>query len=200
MKIGIINLEINNIKSVKDFFSIFGNSYLINDFSEYKENTDLVILPGNGTFKAGVESIKNKGIDKLLIKILNEKIFLIGICLGMQLLFEKSDENPKYQGLSFFKGVVKEIETNNCRLPLLGWYELNSKKVEQNRKTFFFNNKYSCLPKDNSYSESFLNLKDYKVLASIRKDNIYGLQFHPEKSSSNGRELISKIIDEIKNV
>ena len=60
------------------YFSIFGHSYLINDFSEYKENTDLVILPGNGTFKAGVESIKNKGIDKLLIKILNEKIFLIG--------------------------------------------------------------------------------------------------------------------------
>ena len=117
----------------------------------------------------------------------------------MQLLFEKSDENPKYQGLSFFKGVVKEIETNNCRLPLLGWYELNSKKSNKIEK-HFFNNKYSCLPKDNSYSESFLNLKDYKVLASIRKDNIYGLQFHPEKSSSNGRELISKIIEKIKNV
>lgn len=196
MKIGIANLEINNIKSVKDFFSIFGQTYILDSFKDYQRDTNIFILPGNGTFKAGSESARKKEIDKLLKEIKNKNVLIIGICLGMQLFFEKSAENADKKGLGFFEGEVKEIKTNNCRLPLLGWFETSSKNTEQDKKTFFFNNKFSCFPKKNLYNTAYLDLDDFKVLASIKKYNVIGFQFHPEKSSKNGYEVIKKLIED----
>tara|TARA_Y100000741_G_scaffold164768_1_gene124366 strand:+ start:633 stop:1232 length:600 start_codon:yes stop_codon:yes gene_type:complete len=195
MNIGIIDLGINNIKSVKDFFSLFGKTYILNNDNDLKPNTKLVILPGNGSFNSGIESLKKNKLDILLSKIYKDGVLLIGICLGMQILFENSEENFGTKGLNFFEGSVKKIKSSNCRLPLLGWYQVKSSFNELNNKTFFFNNGFSCFPKKDIYIKSSLNLGDYKVIASIKKENLIGLQFHPEKSSSNGLHLIKSLLE-----
>ncbi len=196
MNIGIIDLGINNIKSVKDFFSLFGKTYILNDDNDFKINTKLVVLPGNGSFNSGIESLKRNKLDLLLSKIYRNGTLIIGICLGMQILFEKSEENLGKQGLNFIEGSVGKIKSLNCRLPLLGWYQVQSDINELNNKTFFFNNGFSCFPKKEIYIESSLNLGDYKVISSVKKENLIGLQFHPEKSSSNGLHLVKSLLEE----
>lgn len=196
MNIGIIDLGINNIKSVKDFFSLFGKTYILSNDSDLKVNTKLVVLPGNGSFNSGIESLKRNKLDILLSKIYKDGTLIIGICLGMQILFEKSEENFGKQGLNFIEGSVRKIQSSNCRLPLLGWYQVQSNINELNDKTFFFNNGFSCFPKKEILIKSSLNLGDYKVIASVKKENLIGLQFHPEKSSSNGLHLVKSLLEE----
>jgi len=200
MKIGIINLGINNIKSVKDFFSLFGDTYILNHSDDFILDTQIMILPGNGSFGAGVENLKKKKFDILLNNLRKEKIFIIGICLGMQLFFESSDENSDARGLNFFDGKVKKIVSKNCRLPLLGWYEISSFQKEIDKKNFFFNNGYSCFSNNNDFVTSKIDLGDFELQSSIKNENVVGFQFHPEKSSSNGLQLIKKLLEEIANV
>ena len=197
MNIGIIDLGINNIKSVKDFFSLFGKTYILNNDKAFKTNTQLVVFPGNGSFNSGIESLKKNKLDILISRIVKEKIFFIGICLGMQVLFEKSEENLNQTGLKILQGDVKKIQSKNCRLPLLGWYQIKSEIVELNNKTFFFNNGFSCFPKNDSYIKSYIELGDFRVISSIQKENLIGLQFHPEKSSSNGLQLIKSLLENL---
>lgn len=197
MNIGIIDLGINNIKSVKDFFSLFGNTYVLNNDKDLKQKTELIILPGNGSFSSGMNNLKMRNLDTLLLKIKEDGILIIGICLGMQILFEKSEENLNQTGLKIFEGDVKKIKSENCRLPLLGWYQVKSNSDELNNKTFFFNNGFSCLPRNNSYVKSYIDLGDYRVISSIQKENLIGLQFHPEKSSSNGLQLIKSLLENL---
>ena len=197
MNIGIIDLGINNIKSVKDFFSLFGKTYILNNDKAFKTNTQLVVFPGNGSFNSGIESLKKNKLDILISRIVKEKIFFIGICLGMQVLFEKSEENLNQTGLKILKGDVKKIKSKNFRLPLLGWYQIKSEIVELNNKTFFFNNGFSCFPKNDSYIKSYIELGDFRVISSIQKENLIGLQFHPEKSSSNGLQLIKSLLENL---
>ena len=200
MKIGIINLGINNIKSVKDFFSLFGNTYILHHADDFKLDTKIIILPGNGSFGAGVENLKNKKFDALLNDLRKKKILIIGICLGMQLFFESSDENSRVKGLNFFGGKVKKIVSKNCRLPLLGWYEVSSIQKEINKKNFFFNNGYSCFSNNDKFVTSKIDLGDFELQSSIKNENVVGFQFHPEKSSSNGLQLIKKLLEETANV
>ena len=200
MKIGIINLGINNIKSVKDFFSLFGNTYILHHADDFKLDTKIIILPGNGSFGAGVENLKNKEFDALLNDLRKKEILIIGICLGMQLFFESSDENSRVKGLNFFDGKVKKIVSKNCRLPLLGWYEVSSIQKEINKKNFFFNNGYSCFSNNDKFVTSKIDLGDFELQSSIKNENVVGFQFHPEKSSSNGLQLIKKLLEETANV
>ena len=200
MRIGIINLGINNIKSVKDFFSLFGATYILNQAEDYKYDTKIIILPGNGSFGAGVKNLRNKKFDVLLNNLRSERILIIGICLGMQLFFEYSDENTDAKGLNFFDGKVKKIVSKNCRLPLLGWYEISSNHKEINKKNFFFNNGYSCFSKNIKLVTSTIDLGDFELQSSIKNKNVVGFQFHPEKSSSNGLQLIKKLLEETSDV
>ena len=113
----------------------------------------------------------------------------------MQLLFNESEEAIDEKGLGFFDGKVEKINSKHCNIPLLGWYETFSKKnVLLNKKNFYFNNKYSCVPESDRYNLSYLDLIESKIIASIKKDNVIGFQFHPEKSSKNGHEIIENFL------
>ena len=195
LKIGILNLGINNLKSLLSFFSKFGKVILINKNKDYK-NFDILILPGNGSFYQGRQIINEKKYEDIILQHLELKKKLIGICLGMQLLFTNSEESNNVMGLNLIKGSVKKIKSENYKLPLLGWYEILSKKKNNiNQKTFFFNNNYSVFPNDTDINKAFIeNDGQGSISAIVKKNNIYGLQFHPEKSSHNGFNLINKIL------
>lgn len=195
MKISIINLGINNIKSVVDFFSQFGDVKTIENKNDYIP-CDVLVFPGNGSFKTGSELMKKKNFDILINDLIYSNTKIITICLGTQLLFEFSDESENYKNIKILSGKVKKIKTSSCRLPLLGWYDIISDQNYLNKKSFFFNNNFYCKLENNSEITSKVIFDDLELTASIKKNNIYGFQFHPEKSSINGYKLIKEIINE----
>tara|TARA_B100000886_G_C20422658_1_gene492346 strand:- start:188 stop:784 length:597 start_codon:yes stop_codon:yes gene_type:complete len=191
-KIGIINLGINNIKSLKNFFYKYGEVYVIdkNNYSIFKE-IDCLIIPGNGTFHSGISYLKN---NSLIDPIKKFKKKIIAICLGMQILFEESEESPKIKGLALIKGKVCKINHSKIKTPLLGWFE--SIQNYKNKKSYFFNNSFCCYPEDDSIILEKINSDFVDIVSLIRFKNIYALQFHPEKSSSNGFKIIDQILNE----
>ncbi|WP_415271990.1 imidazole glycerol phosphate synthase subunit HisH [Candidatus Pelagibacter sp. Uisw_121] len=191
MKIGILNLEINNIKSIYSALSNLGETYLINDINQYKSNTSLIVLPGNGKFEEGMKSLKLKKFDTLIKdSFLNNKKIL-GICLGMQLMMSDSEESPGCEGLNLIHGSVKLVSSKIVKVPLLGWYDVKFKDCNFNDNTFFFNNKYMVAPKDKN---AILGYVGNYLPAFINKKNIYSLQFHPEKSSEQGMNILELIL------
>ena len=192
-KIGILNIGVNNLKSLVSFFKKFGEVEIIENVqsSNCFKNIDILILPGNGNFSYGSNYLLKNDISD---EIKNFKNKIIGICLGMQLLFEKSEESPNSKGLGIIDGNVKKITAKNIRLPLLGWYTCKD-NLEQ-KKNYFFNNSYICNPQDKSIITQIIDT-DVELLPScINFKNVYGIQFHPEKSSRNGYNFILNILNE----
>ncbi len=192
MKIGILNLEINNIKSIYAALKILGDAYIINDINEYKADTDLLVLPGNGKFEHGMKKIKSKKFDLLINDVSSKNKKILGICLGMQLMMNNSEESKDIKGLGLIDGSVKLISKNEAKIPLLGWYDVNFNIKDFNNNSFFFNNKYVVRPKDETL---IIGQIENKLPAVFQKKNIYGIQFHPEKSSGQGLKILKIIIE-----
>jgi glutamine amidotransferase len=196
-KISILNLKINNLKSLNFFFKQFGEVEFIDDYTSNISDSNVLIIPGNGSFKAGMETIKKNNLTETIFEFEQKNKKIIGICLGMQLLFNESDENKNIEGLKLINGTVKKISSEIYKLPLLGWYELQ-KNVNPNlsNKTFFFNNNYSVFSIDKTLEIGHINNQNNsKICAIVKKNNIFGLQFHPEKSSNNGKKIIEIILN-----
>ena len=192
MKIGILDLEINNIKSIYSAFSNLGETYMINNINQYKTNTSLIVLPGNGKFQEGMKSLKLKKFDTLIKDTVSNNQKVLGICLGMQLMMSDSEESPGCEGLNLVNGSVKLVSSAVAKIPLLGWYNVNFKKTDFNDSTYFFNNKYMVTPKNENVI--FGKIENY-LPAYINYKNLYGLQFHPEKSSKQGIKILELILN-----
>ena len=189
MKTIILNLGINNIKSIKNASEKICNTQVISNKSEFTE-CDIIILPGNGSFQKGMEEIRKRGFDKIINEFFEKKKKIIGICLGLQVMMKKSEESINTDGLGLVDGNVSKINDPNLKLPLLGWYDVNFKDNLFENRSYFFNNNYIVNVKD----KSLLLGKLKNISAFIKKDNFYGFQFHPEKSGKHGIELLRKTI------
>ena len=189
MKTIILNLGINNIKSIKNASEKICDTKVINDKSEFID-CDKIILPGNGSFQKGMEEIMKRGFDKIIKDFFKRKKKIIGICLGLQLMMKKSEESINTNGLGLIDGNVFKINNPNLRLPLLGWYDVDFKNNMIKNKSYFFNNNYVVDVKD----KNLLFGKLDNLSAFIKKDNFYGFQFHPEKSGKHGIEILKKTI------
>ncbi len=201
IKVGIINSNIHNIHNIYRACSETGFKTNIVNPSEKKLKYDLLILPGVGSFKSGMNYL-NKYSFKEKIKnfLLNQNKILFGICLGMQLLFEKSEEFENTDGLGLIKGeVIKLKKNNNFKIPHIGWNKIIIKKknklIKSNykNKMFYFVHSYFCNPKNNEDILTYTNYGNYNFASSILKKNIIATQFHPEKSGNQGLNLIKDI-------
>lgn len=190
IKIGIIDLKINNIKSINNAAKLFGNTYLINSLADYKEDTNVLILPGNGSFFQGMKIVKEKSYDKLIFDFVKKNKKLIGICLGLQLLMDCSEEAKDVLGLSLIEGSVKKINEKNLKVPLLGWYDVSFKN-DIKTQSFYFNNGFIVEPIKKDLIQGSIN---NTIPAYVAKENIHGFQFHPEKSSHHGVKLLGETI------
>ena len=190
MKTIILNLGINNIKSIKNASERICDTKVINDKSEFND-CDKIILPGNGSFQKGMEEIMKRGFDIIIKDFFERKKKIIGICLGLQLMMKKSEEADNTNGLGLIDGNVLKIKNPNLRLPLLGWYDVDFKNSIFENKSYFFNNNYIVDVKD----KNLLFGKLDNLSAFIKKDNFYGFQFHPEKSGKHGIELLKQTIN-----
>jgi glutamine amidotransferase len=196
--IGLINYNGGNYKSVSNILE-----YLDIKFIEINNNLDLnkvshIILPGVGSYNNLASKLKSNNLfDEILYQIDVKKTFYLGICVGMQLLSNYGLENIKTKGLSLIEGVVEKIPVENEILPNIGWHNIileNKdsplfKDIEINEMFFYFvHSYYFNLKKKENCSSSIYYEK--KITASVEKDNIFGVQFHPEKSQSGGLKIL----------
>lgn len=194
--IGIINYGLGNISSFSNILKVLNINYLIVDEVSQLNECDRFILPGVGSFDVAINKIKNLiFFDQLKKKIILEKKKILGVCVGMQVFFNSREEGEQ-SGLGWISGnVVRLKNEKNIRIPHMGW-NIILKKNENNilknipiNSEFYFLHSYCCMPKneENILASSFYGLSFCSV---VKNDNIYGVQFHPEKSHQKGIELI----------
>jgi glutamine amidotransferase len=204
LNLKIVDFGIGNIRSVKNAFELFNNKVeIINDPSQIK-NADGIILPGVGAFGNAIKNLqKQRLIEPIKEAVINQKVPLLGICLGMQLLAEKSEENGIYDGLSLIPGNICKIPIKDgYRLPHIGWNEVNIKlKVPlfeniNDKSSFYFVHSYrfQC---DNEFVVATANYGE-NINAVVQKENVFGVQFHPERSQKKGLYLINNFINYIR--
>ena len=204
IKVAIINLNISNVGSIsRALRKINYNSIVTNNIKDL-ENSSHIIFPGVGSFDKGVEKLKKFKLFEELYKLLiiKKKPFL-GICLGMQLLGSIGVENNKEEkGLDIIKGKIIRLEKKNekMKIPHVGWNEV--KKIKNNeifknindKSDFYFIHSFHLKSENIEDNISSTNYgKDF--VSAVNKQNIYGVQFHPEKSLGNGLLLIKNFIN-----
>jgi glutamine amidotransferase len=204
MKIGIINYGMGNLSSVKNSLHFLHfDAEIVEDPKDFVQY-DKLILPGVGAFAQAMENIRDKNIlENLTIEVLEKKKPLLGLCLGMQLLFDESSENGINNGFGFIEGKVISIKdkTTNIAVPHMGWNNLNIQRtheffneIPEIENDVYFVHSYFCEAKNR---EDVLATCDYGVVMDviIQKENIFGCQFHPEKSHKIGLKLIQNFCE-----
>ena len=201
-KIAIINYGMGNTFSIECALKNVGLESIVTDKEKEIMNSKAIILPGVGAFPKAMEKIKKNNLDKIILKAHKNKKIIIGICLGMQLLFEKSYENSLTKGLGILKGeVIYFKKNNNIKNKFnVGWNKinLNSKNKDANLKNLDKNYMYfihSCYVKikEKNIETSFSKFNSTKFISSVKKNNVYAYQFHPEKSGINGIKIYNSI-------
>lgn len=198
--IGLINYEGGNYKSVYNVLKYLGINFL--EVNNYKDFNSLshIILPGVGAYNDLVLKLKSKNLfNELLFQISSKKIFYLGICVGMQILSEYGLENEKTEGLNLIKGNVKKILVKKEVLPNIGWHKVilekkNSlifKGLDKNEMFFYFVHSYYFDLDNQENCSSSIYYEEKKITASVEKENLFGVQFHPEKSQSAGLKVLN---------
>ena len=194
--VAIIDYDAGNIKSVEKALLHLGEEVMITRDREKILNSDKVILPGVGAFGDAMEKLRSYGLDKVIYEVVEKKIPFLGICLGLQLLFEKSDETPGVKGLGILQGEVLRIpDKEGLKIPHMGW---NSLHLQNNGRLFegipeqtyvYFVHSYYLQAED---PEIIKATTEYStcIHASVEKDNVFACQFHPEKSSKWGLKIL----------
>lgn len=200
MKIAIIDYGMGNLYSVRNSFSALGAGVDIMSSPEKMKSFDKIILPGVGAFGDALKELKKRKLVEALKDFAESGKPLLGICLGMQLLFDKSQESGGLSGLGLIAGEVKRF-SDRLKCPHMGWNEIeragsSEEPIFSGIKSdifAYFCHSYYVLPKDKSVS---IGRTDYGVKFSsiIRKGRIYGVQFHPEKSQDVGLKMLDNFI------
>ena len=199
--VAIIDYDAGNIKSVEKALLHLGEEVIITRDREQILNSDKVILPGVGAFGDAMEKLRSYGLDKVIYEVVERKIPFLGICLGLQLLFEKSDETPGVKGLGILPGEILRIpDKEGIKIPHMGW---NSVKIKENARIF------KDVPQDSyvyfvhSYylkagrEEDVAATTEYSTLihAAVEHENVFACQFHPEKSSEIGLKILKNFVE-----
>lgn len=194
--IGVIDYGLGNILSICGALEYLGYNVIFSNDRSSLNKCETIILPGVGAFPKGINNLKKIGMDNYLRDELSERK-LIGICLGMQLLFSKSYEFGEHDGLGLIEGDVKSFKNLiDERVPNIGWRKLinHNYKIEKNTKFYFVHSFYVC-PNNPNYISASSKFHNKTFTAAIKKDNMYGFQFHPEKSGEIGLEFLKSTID-----
>ncbi|OZT77357.1 imidazole glycerol phosphate synthase subunit HisH [Salinicoccus roseus] len=187
--IGIIDYSLGNIQNIKNALEKLGYEYILSSKYEDLAECEAILLPGVGHFGNAMETITRLGIREDLLKLAETKRF-IGICLGMQLLFEESEEGNA-QGLGLLAGRIARMETPHP-VPHLGWNTLESPTPALDGKDVYFVHSFMATETDSTIATAEYGVT---VPAVVRKGNIIGIQFHPEKSGDIGVEMLKQAIE-----
>jgi glutamine amidotransferase len=198
--IAIIDYGMGNLRSVEKGFQKVGVEVKVTSKPEDVERADAVVLPGVGAFKDCMKELNNLDLVGAVTDSLKKGRPYLGICLGLQVLFSESDEFGTCRGMDIFKGKVVRFENSDLKIPQMGWNQLNIKtdnplfKGIPDKSYFYFVHSYYVAPDDKSI---IATTTDYGVefTSSVCTDNVYAVQFHPEKSQGLGLTLLKNFGD-----
>ena len=214
--VSIIDYDAGNVRSVENILRVMGQEYRITSSAEEILSADRIILPGVGAFGDAMEKLTSRGLVEVIHEAVHRNIPFLGICLGQQLLFEESEESPGVRGLSLLPGrIVRIPEGDGRKVPQIGWNELVTAESDgasadlipsrllaglPAHSFFYFVHSY-YLPVEDTASDGFItSYCEYgenapvKIGASVEHGNVFGCQFHPEKSGTVGRKLLENFI------
>ena len=195
--IAIVDYGVGNLFSLKSSFAAIGAEAVVTNDEAVLRAADKIILPGVGAFEDAAQKLRESGLDVVLKELAAAGKPLMGICLGMQMLFEKSYEYGEHEGLGLIKGAVKPIADvipGDYKIPHIGW---NGLKFKGNSPLFSEIREGDCVYFVHSFyaadcEESVIATAEYgaELTAAVAKSNVYGCQFHPEKSGAVGLNIL----------
>ena len=201
--IAIVDYGVGNLFSLKSSFAAIGADTKITPDPEVIKKADRILLPGVGAFGDAAEKLKNTGLGDLIIDEAKKGKPLLGICLGMQLLFEKSYEYGEHYGLGLIKGEIRPISDaipKDLKIPHIGWNALNFKgyaspifkNIKDGDFVYFVHSFYGTNCEENTIATTEYGAE---LTASVQNKNVFGCQFHPEKSGNVGLNILRGFCD-----
>lgn len=198
--IGIIDYDAGNIMSVQKAIEKLGYEAVLTRDPEVLVKADKIILPGVGAFGDSMERIRKYGLEPVIKELIASGRPFLGICLGLQLLFEESDETPGVKGLGVLEGKICKIPTGDyTKIPHMGWNSLEFpnegklfKGIESNPYVYFVHSYY--LDAKNKNDVVATTNYNVRIDASVEHDNVFACQFHPEKSGDVGLKILSNFL------
>lgn len=199
--IAIIDYDAGNIKSVEKALQKLGQEVVITRDAEEILSADKVILPGVGAFGDAMHTLRKYGLDQVIYQVVENKTPFLGICLGLQLLFEKSEESVGVKGLGILQGEICRIpDKEGLKIPHMGW---NSLHLQHDGRLFeglpedsyvYFVHSYYLKAKDESIVKATTEYSTH-IHASVEQGNVFACQFHPEKSSDVGLQILRNFVE-----
>jgi len=192
--IGIVDYHLNNLRSVQKAFEKVGAESFISDKPEELARADKLLLPGVGAFGRAMENLRALKLDETVRRFAGEGKPLMGICLGMQLLFTRSDEGGDFEGFGFIRGRVR-LFPSTVKVPHIGWNQIDVRRqtplldAVTDHSFVYFVHSYHAVPEEDvtlcttEYAFPFTSV--------VQKENIVGIQFHPEKSQTTGLRMLA---------
>lgn len=195
--IGIIDYGLGNVKSMQNALNRIGaRNELVSDSKAF-QYCDKIIFPGVGNFGSAVRRLRERNLFEALKQEIENKPFL-GVCLGMQLLFEESEESKGVKGLGVFRGKCKKFSKAK-KIPQIGWNEISVQESVlfnglKKKEFVYFVNSYFAVPKDEKIISCTVEYGE-EFAAGVEKGNVFGLQFHPEKSGETGLMILKNFVE-----
>ena len=200
--IAIMDYGVGNLFSVEKAFLYLGADAAITSDPDVLRKADKIVLPGVGAFGDCMKNLRASGMIPVLAERVRAGVPLLGICVGLQILFEGSDESPEAEGLGFFRGRVRRIHADGLKIPHMGW---NSLTIERHASAdlfaglaeepfVYFVHSYHAVPEDATVVTATAEYGE-RLTAAVAKDNICATQFHPEKSGDVGLQILRNFID-----
>ncbi len=199
--IAIIDYDAGNIRSVEKALILLGQDVKVTGDRDEILAADKVILPGVGAFGDAMATIRERGLEEVIRQVVDKGTPFLGICLGLQLLFERSDEAPGVEGLGILKGEILKIpEQEGMKIPHMGW---NSLHLEHDGRLFrgiregsyvYFVHSYYLRAEDEEIVKASTEYCSH-IHASVEKGNVFACQFHPEKSSDVGLHILKNFVE-----
>ncbi|PCI28457.1 MAG: imidazole glycerol phosphate synthase subunit HisH [SAR324 cluster bacterium] len=198
--IGIINYRVGNLQNLENALNYVGAKTKLINTPEEMEGVEKIVFPGVGAFGHAAKCLREHKFWEPLQEKVRQQVPILGICVGMQLLFSTSFEDGEHEGLGLVPGEVKRFD-HDLKVPQMGWNRVAFSEQEdplfkgiKNNSWFYFVHSYACYPQD---PKSQLGTTDYggEFCSIARKDNLWGVQFHPEKSQDDGLHLLKNFVE-----
>ena len=201
MKIAVVDYDMGNLHSVCKALEYAGAETLITYAPSELASADAVVLPGVGSFDPAMKKIRDRDLEQPLKDIIASGKPFLGICLGLQILFDRSDEGSE-AGLGIIAGTVKKFQPEpNLTIPQMGWNQLDLSQPNcrlwaelDASRWVYFDHSYYVEPSQSSVSAAMVTHGNQTVTAAIAQNNIMAVQFHPEKSSTTGLQILTNFV------
>jgi glutamine amidotransferase len=204
----ILDYGLGNVKSIYNAFNKIGIQPILSSDKKIILNADSLILPGVGAFSKGIQNLKDNGLFETILDYVKKGKPLLGICLGMQMLMDESEEFGINQGLGLIKGRVVKLPTlidSKEKIPHVSWNEIYEPRTDfwkktildgiQDKSDLYFVHSFIAVPKDEKNILSRTNYSGIDFCSAVQYENIIGTQFHPEKSSLTGLKILSNFVN-----